>query len=139
MFVKEVEILIDAIGQPYLGCSFSWLEVQDFMPRYYELEPNHEKCSANRKFRDGEPYHMTFMNVGEYRRANMPEIKQKLTIELLGVGKAVEEDSFAYFIVCTCPEGQEIRKSYGLSEKDFHITLGFDPKDVFKVRKNEVI
>jgi hypothetical protein len=143
MLKKNVEILIDAIGQPYLGCSFSWHELQEFLTKFYTVEPDHEKYSSNRKVRDGEHYHMTFMNVCEYRRAELPIIKEPLSIELLGLGKATADtnvgESTAYFVVCKCQRGQELRKQYNLSEKDFHITVGFNPKDVFNVSKKEVI
>ena len=44
--------------------------------------------------------------------------------------------------VCVCMYSeklQAIRKRYNLPEQDFHVTLGFKFKDVFGLRKNEVL
>jgi hypothetical protein len=58
---------------------------------------------------------------------------------MLGVGTAQKNENRAYFVVCRSEKLQAIRKRYNLPEQDFHVTLGFKFKDVFGVRKNEVL
>ena len=60
-------------------------------------------------------------------------------LDLLGVGMASKNDNTAYFIVCQSDSLDAIRTRFNLTKQDFHVTLGFDKKDVFSVRKNEVI
>jgi hypothetical protein len=56
-----------------------------------------------------------------------------------GIGTATKNTNTTYFIVCNSDKLDAIRKRFNLPEHDFHITLGFNLKDVFGVRKNEVI
>ena len=60
-------------------------------------------------------------------------------INLMGLGTAERNGNRTYFVVVKSDDLQELRKVYGLPEMDFHITLGFNCKDVFGVRKNEVL
>jgi len=60
-------------------------------------------------------------------------------LEIKGIGTATKETNTAYFIVCESEKLSAIRSRFELPEHDFHVTLGFNPKDVFGVRKNEVI
>jgi len=60
-------------------------------------------------------------------------------LEMLGVGKATKENNQAYFIVCNSEKLDAVRNRFGLPKQDFHITIGFNPKDVFGVPKNKVI
>jgi hypothetical protein len=60
-------------------------------------------------------------------------------LQMLGVGTAQKNENRAYFVVCRSEKLQAIRKRYDLPEQDFHITLAFKFKDVFGVRKNEVL
>ena len=60
-------------------------------------------------------------------------------INLMGVGTAERNENRTYFVVVKSDDLQELRKIFGLPEMDLHITLGFKWKDVFGVRKNEVL
>ena len=62
-----------------------------------------------------------------------------IDLQFLGIGTAEKSGNRAYFIVVRSEKLQEVRKRYGLPEQDFHVTLGFKWKDVFGVRKNEVL
>lgn len=139
--LKEISVLEDTIGEKYLGCSFLHSELKIHLKRFQILEPNFEEYLFNRIYRDGLNYHMTIMNTSECRKSIdfLKYENETLDVELLGVGKVSDLKSTAYFIVCESQIAQDIRKTFNLSEKDLHITLGFDPKDVFKSRKNEVI
>jgi hypothetical protein len=60
-------------------------------------------------------------------------------LELLGVGMASKSDNKAYFIVCSSDSLDAVRTRFNLPKQDFHVTLGFNTKDVFGVPKNLVI
>jgi hypothetical protein len=50
-----------------------------------------------------------------------------------------KNENRTFYIVCQSDKLEAVRKRYDLPEHDFHITLGFKFKDVFGVRKNEVM
>jgi len=56
-----------------------------------------------------------------------------------GLGRAEAGSDITYFIVVDWPDGQKLRKSMGFEPKDFHITVGFDSRDVHGVAKNKVL
>jgi hypothetical protein len=58
---------------------------------------------------------------------------------MLGIGKAEAKGNTAYFVVCQSEKLDAIRTRFELPKHDFHITLGFNQKDVFGVPKNEII
>jgi hypothetical protein len=60
-------------------------------------------------------------------------------LKMKGVGTAVKNENRAYFIVCDSDKLEAVRCRYELNTHDFHVTLGFSPRDVFGVRKNEVM
>ena len=60
-------------------------------------------------------------------------------LNMLGVGSAKKETNAAYFIVCESDKLDAIRIRFGLPKQDFHVTIGFNPKDVFGVRKNQLL
>ena len=57
----------------------------------------------------------------------------------MGIGTATRNENRAFFIVCNSDKLEAVRKRYELNDHDFHVTLGFNFKDVFAVRKNEVM
>jgi len=59
--------------------------------------------------------------------------------QTLGLGTVRKNENRTYFIVCRSNQLQGFRKKFKLEEIDFHITLGFKHKDVFGLRKNEII
>jgi hypothetical protein len=60
-------------------------------------------------------------------------------IKFMGIGTATRNENRAYFIVCDSDKLTAVRNRYELNNHDFHITLGFLHRDVFGVRKNEVM
>jgi hypothetical protein len=56
-----------------------------------------------------------------------------------GVGTATKSGNTTYFIVCKSDKLDAIRSRYDIPKFDFHVTLAFNPKDVFGVPKNKVI
>lgn len=85
----------------------------------------------------GYVYHLTTIGPPEMRalKGVKPDLSLKPTITYRGVGRAEDKGSVAWFVVCESPELQAWRAQQGLPPKDFHITLGFDPKDVHSKSK----
>lgn len=82
----------------------------------------------------GNGFHMTVFSPREFRQVkknggSVPEVF--VTMDFVGVGRAVEGDKEAWFIVVDSPEAQDIRASMGFGPKEFHITLGFVNGDIF--------
>ncbi|KAI9487734.1 MAG: hypothetical protein EXX96DRAFT_647353 [Benjaminiella poitrasii] len=48
----------------------------------------------------------------------------------LGIGRCVDDQAIAYYRVIHWPFGQMIRKVIGLPRSNFHVTVGFIPRDV---------
>jgi len=57
-------------------------------------------------------------------------------LKSLGLGKAEKGSDVAYFAVLDWPDAQKLRAKFGLSDFDFHTTIGFVKADVHGVRKN---
>lgn len=143
----------DVAGNNYLGIKIDKLLIDNFL---FELEDilgdEFETYSKLQQERDHGTYHITVINVMEYNQLNkqfgMDKFINSLDyvlkypiddIQMLGIGTANRKENTTYFIVCRSQKLDAIRKKYSLPEHDFHITLGFLYKDVFGVRKNEVM
>lgn len=91
--------------------------------------------------RDHNQFHITIVNPYEYKdlsekQTNLLKSGIELCFNLLGLGTASNAKSQTYFVVAASSEGQKLRAALGLNEKDFHVTLGFKPQDVYGVSKN---
>ena len=144
----------DTIGNNYLGIDFPNGIVEPFLNELKDIigEDDFELFTENQKKRDHGSYHTTVINVMEYNSLakkegmdkfiNSLESSLKYEIDdfkMMGIGTAEKNVNRAYFVVCKSDKLDQIRERYGLPKYDFHITLGFKWKDVFGVRKNEVI
>jgi hypothetical protein len=116
------------------------------------LGEQYEIYTGNQKNRDLGKYHITVINVMDYNslinRLGIDTFVNSLEavfdfeiddVKLIGIGKAEKAGNTAYFVVIRSEKLDAIRNKYELPEQDFHITIGFKYKDVFGVRKNEVI
>lgn len=147
----------DSIGNNYLGIKFHKEFVSPYLEYLREIIDDEDKFETltNNQFRrdsrDGNPqWHCTVINVMEYnlamKKLGLQLFTDKLNaafnmiiddLEVLGVGKAERNENEAYFAVLNSEQLQEVRKAFGFNEKDLHITLGFDQKDVFGVSKGK--
>jgi hypothetical protein len=149
-----VEHIKDAIGQNYLGIKIDSIEVLPFLDKLRSLLGNedYDLYTQKQQTRDHGVYHMTVINVMDYNRlakgmgvdnfvkAIQPIFDYEIDdLEMLGVGKAEAKGNTAYFVVCQSDKLEAIRTRFELPKHDFHITLGFNAKDVFGVPKNETI
>lgn len=149
----RIEYLRDVVGNNYLGVNVYTSIVDPFLNRLKNIiGDNYDSYIKNQKDRDHGHYHITVINVMDYNKIcnklGMDKFINSLEsvfnyeiddVKLLGIGTAEKAGNRTYFIVAQSDKLQEIRKKYELPEHDFHITIGFLYKDVFGVRKNEVI
>ena len=148
-----VTYLRDVIGNNYLGLDIPVSVVQPYLNELRDIlgEDDYTKFTENQIKRDGGHYHITVINVADYNRLskNMgidkfinsldPILKYPIDdLKLLGVGRAQKNENTAFFIVCDSAKLEAIRNRFELEKHDFHITLGFNWKDVFGIRKNEL-
>jgi hypothetical protein len=146
--------LKDAVVNNYVGINIPSEVVQPHLEKLKEIlgEEDFEIFTNNQKMRDHGHYHITVINVMDCNRLSkemgMSNFVKSVELtfeypvedlEILGVGKASKGDNTAYFIVCSSDSLDAVRTRFNLPKQDFHVTLGFNVKDVFSVRKNEVI
>jgi hypothetical protein len=80
------------------------------------------------------------MGVDSFVNSLDPILKYDIDdLKMYGVGTAEKNGNRAYFVVCKSDKLDAIRTRFDLPKQDFHITIGFKDKDVFGVRKNEVL
>jgi len=146
--------LKDILNNNYIGIKIPNEIVQPYLNFLKEEigEDNYALYTENQQKRDRDDYHITVLNVMEFNKLNkelgMDKFVNSLDavfkyeiddLKLKGVGTATKNENRAYFIVCESDKLNAIRTRYELEPRDFHVTLGFQYKDVFGVRKNEVM
>jgi len=146
--------LKDIAGNNYLGLIIDGGIVEPFLTKLKEVldEDNYLKYTKLQKERDHGSWHITVINVMDYNRLSKEMGMDKFInslesifkypiddLHMLGIGTATKSTNSAYFVVCESEKLKSIRNRFKLNEHDFHITLGFYSKDVFGVRKNEVM
>ena len=157
--IYKIGYIKDSLGNNYLGIKFNEGLMETHLKDLYDIIGNNDMFEtlisnqARRDRREGSEHthHITILSVMEYNKlmkSNPNDFQERINtiqslniedIEFKGVGKAERGGNTAYFVVVESPTLEEIRTSLGLEPRDFHITLGFDKKDVFGVRKNQVI
>ncbi len=148
-----ITTLKDTIGNNYIGINIPTGIVEPFLNELGDiLGDDFEEYINLQKNRDHGHHHITIINVMEYNKLTKDMGMDKFTnslepifkyeindLRMLGIGTAQKNENRAYFIVCESDKLDSIRDRYNLPEQDFHTTLGFKYKDVFGVRKNEVL
>lgn len=152
--IHSITHLKDILANNYLGVDISKDEVEPFLGELKELigSDDYEAFTSAQIDRDHGRYHLTAINVAEYNRLAKhmgidgfvnsldPILKYEIDdLKMLGLGRAEKGADVAFFVVCRSEKIDAIRERYGLDKKDLHITLGFKHRDVFGVRKNEVL
>tara|TARA_R110000772_G_scaffold43995_1_gene101181 strand:+ start:8039 stop:8524 length:486 start_codon:yes stop_codon:yes gene_type:complete len=155
--VYRIGYLKDVLGNNYLGLKFTENELSPFLSDLYEIVDNdnhYDTLTENQKRRDrrdGHDYHSTLISVMDYNKLSQQmgaEFQKRVDIMfsleitdliLKGVGTAERAGNQTYFVVLESPTLDECRSALGLPKIDLHITLGFNRKDVFGVRKDQVI
>lgn len=145
--------LKDSIGSNYIGLKVPKHVVEPYLEELEDLLGDDfiEYVNSQKK-RDHNEHHITVINVMDYNRLSKEMGIDKFInslenifkyeiddLDMLGIGKAEKDKNRAYFIVCNSDKLDAIRNVYSLPKQDFHVTLGFLYKDVFGVRKNEIL
>ena len=138
--------LTDTIGNKYIGIDVDSSLISNELEIWEDNVLDINQCidmKLNKFTRDKGKFHITVINVMEFNKLikNDETNREKLSkllgksvsIELLGIGAAIDEKkgNEAHFIVIDSSDLKEIRTDFELKNQDFHITLGFDEKDVF--------
>jgi hypothetical protein len=138
----------------YLGIDIPMDTIESYLNELKEHigELDYEEFTKNQQLRDKGHYHITVINVMDYNRLMNqmgvdsfvnsldPILKYDIDdLKMYGVGTAEKNGNRAYFVVCKSDKLDAIRTRFDLPKQDFHITIGFKDKDVFGVRKNEVL
>lgn len=151
--IYYVSYLKDRLGNNYLGIDVPVDMVEPYLNELKNhLSDEYNTYVQNHQNRDSGHYHITVINVMEYNKLAKEWGVDKFInslepifhfeiddLEMLGVGKATKETNTAYFIVCESDKLDAIRTRFDLPKQDFHVTIGFNVKDVFGVRKNELL
>jgi len=152
--IYNLTYLKDVTGNNYVGINIPNEDVEPHLEKLKEIlgEEDFQIFTQNQKTRDHGHYHITVINVMDCNRLSkemgMSNFVKSVELafeypvedlEMLGVGEASKNDNKAYFIVCQSDSLDAIRTRFNLTKQDFHVTLGFNTKDVFGVPKNVVI
>ncbi|MBO9491341.1 hypothetical protein J7384_13305 [Endozoicomonas sp. G2_1] len=126
--------LTDKTGLVYLGLSISRADLAPFLHQLRaQLSDRFDRFRNNQIKRDGNNFHLTLVNPFEYQTIDKQKLNlnQKIKVSLHGLGNASNDKSTAYYVVASTAQGQFIRQQLLLKSKDFHVTLGFEPSDVY--------
>ena len=142
--------LSDSDGQEYLGAVVNRADLQPYLAQLKAiLTDDFDDFRANQAARDHQSFHVTLINPIEYQLVNKDLVQEllsstksvgfssQLEVTLQGLGKVEKAEKSTYFVVAQSNSGQLIRQRFLLKAKDFHVTLGFNPSDIYGVRKNE--
>jgi hypothetical protein len=140
-FKKKLSILKDRLGNSYMGIKFDASEVYviaDVLKTH--LGESYDLFANNRIARDGEKYHLTVLSVPEYQKVREKAVVylgHSFDIELKAIGKGENKSNgnITYFVIAESEPLNSLVAQFGVL-RDFHITLGFNTKDVFGVSKS---
>ncbi len=144
-----VSKLSDSKGQHYLGAIVSRAELMPYLTALEKLlGDDFQSYRAFQAARDHQLFHMTLLNPMEYQLADKALVEQlvsstvngnlssQLNVSLLGLGKVEQDGKKTFFVVAQSGEGQLIRQRFLLKQKDLHVTLAFNPNDIYGVKKD---
>ncbi|MCI2284576.1 hypothetical protein L3081_15725 [Colwellia sp. MSW7] len=146
----KITKLSDNRGQEYIGATVSRAELQPYLAKLESiLGASFQQYRERQATRDHQLFHMTIISPPEYQVANKTDIEKLLSLDvinssmsgevnvtLLGLGNVQLDNKETYFIVAKSSDAQMIRQQFLLKNKDFHITLGFNPDDIYGVTKD---
>lgn len=141
-----VSELTDNGGLVYIGGKVSQADLSVYLNQLNELlgEEFYE-YRANQSARDHNSFHLTLINPYEYQTIDKAQINlgKRFNVTLLGLGTASKspsktttpENQATFYVVAQSNDAQFYRQQFALPAKDFHITLGFKPSDIYGVGK----
>ena len=146
----KVATLTDNQGQMYLGARVNRAELLPYLTQLKDmLKDDFQSYRANQATRDHQSFHMTILSPKEYQLADKALVEKllapnfnsnfssQLNVALLGLGNVEKDNKNTYFIIAHSNDAQLIRQRFLLKAKDFHVTLGFNPNDIYGVKKDK--
>ena len=159
--IKHVQIKVVELqssqGLKYVGGEISAANVDVYLTQLeHILGDDFSAFRENQAIRDNYTFHMTLVNPYEFQTLTKAiNYGDVFSVTLFGLGKVVKtveeinkkitdneqtkvnKMQSTYFVVAESNEAQYFRQQLLLKPKDFHVTLGFSPKDIYGVRKNK--
>lgn len=153
--IYKIDYIKDVLNNNYIGIKFNSQQMSNYLKTLEHIIDDSNKYNTlinnqqKRDKRDDIAYHCTILSVMEFNKLYNKlgnKLQDRLDIifslditdlKFEGIGTAKRNENETYFVVIDSPTLDEIRSSLGLEPRDFHITIGFDKKDVFGVRKNK--
>jgi hypothetical protein len=133
----EIVKLTDSSGLTYLGGKVKTTDLDLYLSQMKSILG--EDFLLYRQYqsaRDHQTFHMTLINPYEYKALTQGITRGKtLSVSLKGLGRVIQKAKTTYFVVATSVEADNYRQKLGLTKKDFHVTLGFNPSDIYGVNK----
>jgi len=107
---------------------------KQMLTKFYPKSINDlENCRVSK---NGESYHITVIQPHSYKNEyDEVFLEKSFWLQFKGLGYDVSDTNRAVYVECNCKELNKIRRSIGLKERGFHVTLGFFPMDIFNIRK----
>jgi len=139
--IITVEKLADNQGREYLAGLINQADIIEYLGQMKViLSDRYEKFRQHQRARDHGLFHLTLINPFEYQALvdKQQVIGRKIRVQLHGLGRVSQGSNTAYFVVASSSDGQFLRQNMLLGNKDFHVTLGFDSKDVHGVDKGKL-
>ena len=129
--------LTDNSGLTYVGGKVNAADLDVYLSQMKQILGDdftlYRQYQSNR---DHHTFHMTLINPYEYQTLKKPvAIGTNLSVSLRGLARVSVDDKTAYFVVAQSMQAKSYRQSLVLTDKDFHVTLGFYPSDVYGVNK----
>jgi len=139
--VKYIQIeiieLTDNSGLTYLGGKVNVADLDIYLLQMKKiLGDDFLLYRRYQSERDHQAFHMTLVNPYEYQALTKDiDISGTFSVSLHGLGRVSQESKSTYFVVAQSAQADNYRKKLALTKKDFHVTLGFYPSDIYGVNK----
>ena len=139
--VKSIQIelvkLTDNSGLTYVGGKVNAADLDVYLSQMKQiLGDDFTLYRQYQSKRDHHTFHMTLVNPYEYQTLSKSVvIGTRFSVSLRGLARVSVDDKTAYFVVAQSMQAKNYRQSLVLTDKDFHVTLGFYPNDVYGVSK----
>ena len=137
----KLAIIQNRDRQSYLGIHVP----EDYMMRYLRvlrrrLSPNdYLAYTQNQSARDDGGFHLTILEPSECAEVELNILdsigKSKLWVQFVGVGYQQRGRDEVFYCVATSDGAQQLRNDLGLGNRDLHVTLGFNARDIHGVPK----
>lgn len=133
----EIVELTDNSGLTYVGGKVNAADLELYLSQMKKiLGDDFTRYRQHQSERDHQTFHMTLINPYEYKTVTKEiDIGTILSVSLSGLGRVSRNDKTTYFVVAQSPQATSYRQKLMLTDKDFHVTLGFYPNDIYGVSK----